>query len=331
MEWFLLFILSKVLFFELYPFRFLKVKGCPEGEEKKGKTPARDFVVHVHTMFSYDSLGKPEEVEREAKLLGVEKVFITDHDREDIEKLLPPSEVLVPGYEYQDGEYGRLLKLQMGKYTVIAHPNNERKELYRWRGKFGEGFYYELIDLKDALYAAPWWLKLYFALRFLILYPLRGFRALDYFPRLIPLDGWIDRYIERTGGRLPIIGGADHHVKFSLWEKPKRYLSLPRYGWSFYILRNRAFGDIDKALERGNFYISLCDGRVEIEGDRVLLKEKELLFLHYGDGRVEVNDCGKLDRNASVAVVCRYLFRKGDLYFGLTPVAVFKPDLIQPE
>ena len=331
MEWLLLFILSKVLFFELYPFRFLKVKGCPKGEGKRDKTPTRDFVVHVHTMFSYDSLGKPEEVEREAKLLGVEKVFITDHDREDIEKLLPPSEVLVPGYEYQDGEYGRLLKLQMGKYTVIAHPNNDKKPLYRWRGKFGEGFYYELIDLKDVLYAAPWWLKLYFVIRFLILYPLRGFRALDYFPRLIPLGSWIDRYIERTDGKLPIIGGADHHIKLSFWEKPKRYFSFPRYGWSFYILRNRAFGDIDKALERGNFYISLCDGRIEIEGDRVLLKERELLFLHYGDGRVEVNDCGKLDKNAPVAVVCRYLFRKGDLYFGLTPVAVFKPDLIQTE
>jgi len=332
MAYILLLLLLVVLFLELYPVKVLKVESCPKKGRKNSKeTPTRDFAVHLHTMFSYDSLGKPEEVEREAKFLGLEKIFITDHDREDLDKYLPPSEVLVAGYEYQDGEYGRLLKLQMGKYTVIAHPNNEKKELYRWRGKYERDFYYELIDLKDVLYAAPWWLKLYFSLRSAILLPLRGFKALDYFPKLIPLHRWVEIYLTRTGGSLPVIGGLDHHVKLTLWEKPKKYLSFPRYGWSFYLLRNRAFVDIDTALRSGKFYISLCGGRIEIEKKRLLLGERELLFLHYGGGKVEVNDCGRVDKNAPVAVVYKYLFRLGNVYFSLTPLAVFKTDLIHSE
>lgn len=328
----LLLLLSVVILMELYPFGVLNVRKCPKGDKRKGKNRGEDFVIHVHTVFSYDSLGKPEEIEYFASLLGVKKVFITDHDRGDLDRYLPPSQVLVPGYEYQDEKFGRLLKLAMGRFTVIAHPNNEKKELYRWRGQFEKHFYYELIDLKDVLYAAPLPLKLYFVLRTLFLYPFRGLKALDYFPRLIPLKRWIESYLGRTGATLRIIGGLDHHVKLSFWEKPHRSFSFPPYLWSFYILRNRTWGerDIFKALEGGSFYISLCGGRLHFERGRLLLGERELLFLHYGDGRVEVNRCGEIDPKAPIGVVYGYKFRLGKLYFGLTPVAVFKTDSIAP-
>jgi len=36
-----------------------------------------------------------------------------------------------------------------------------------------------------------------------------------------------------------------------------------------------------------------------------------------------------VDKNAPVAVVYKYLFRLGNVYFGLTPLAVFKTELIE--
>ncbi len=325
----LLILLTAVALFELYPFGVLRVKRCPKREKKGSTTHGEDFVVHLHTVFSYDSLGKPEEAEYFASLLGVKKVFITDHDREDLDRYLPPSPVLVPGYEYQDKEFGRLLKLAMGRFTVIAHPNNEKKELYRWRGNFKKDFYYELIDLKDVLYAAPLPLKFYLVLRTIFLFPFRGLKGLDYFPRLIPLRRWIETYIERTRGTLRIIGGLDHHVKLSFWEKPHRSFSFPHYLWSFYLLRNRTLGETDifKALEGGTFYISLCGGSLHFEKGKLLLGKRELLFLHYANGKVEVSNCGRIDKRAPVGVVYKYKFRFGNLYFGLTPLAVFRTDI----
>jgi hypothetical protein len=277
-------------------------------------------------MFSYDSLGKPQEVEKIAKELKVEKVFITDHDREDIEKVLPKSEILVGGWEYQDEKYGRLLKLAGGRFTVVAHPNNPKKELYRWRGVFEEDFFYELVDLKDVLAVAPLWLKLYFFLRSLFLYPVRGLKVLDFFPKLIPLRGWIETYLERTGGSLKIVGGLDHHVKISFWEKPKKFFSIPHYKWSFYILQNRTFDgtDIFEALKRGNFYLSFCNQRMELFENQLLLEEKTLTFCHKKDRTISVNDCGKIEEDTVIVSVYKYLFRLGNIYFGLTPVAVFK-------
>jgi len=318
-------ILLLVLFFELYPVGILKVKRCPKRVGRRN-SPQRSFVVHLHTVFSYDSLGKLQEVEKVAKDLGVEKVFITDHDRFDIEKLLPPSEVLVGGWEYQDERYGRLLKLAGGRFTVIAHPNNPKKELYRWRGEYGKDFFYELIDLKDVLVVSPLWLKLYFFVRSLFLYPVRGLKVLDFFPKLIPLRGWIETYLSRTGGELPIIGGLDHHVKLTFWEKPKKFFSVPHYGWSFYILQNRTFdgNGIFENLKRGNFYLSLCNRRLEREENFVLSRGKTLTFCHKGDGTVSVNNCGKIERGTLIVAVYKYLFRLGNLYFGLTPIGVFR-------
>jgi hypothetical protein len=327
MEWIFFFLLLAVLFFELYPVKVLKVKRCPK-KVLNNKTFQRSFVVHLHTMFSYDSLGKPEEVEKIAKELDVEKVFITDHDREDIENLLPKSDILVGGWEYQDEKYGRLLKLAGGRQTVMAHPNNPKKKLYRWRGVFEKDFFYELVDLKDVFTVAPFWLKLYFFLRSAVLYPVRGLKSLNYFPKLIPLQEWVEAYIDRTGGTLKIIGGLDHHVKVSFWEKPKKFFSIPHYKWSFYLLQNKTFDGTDtfKALEKGDFYLSFCNHRLEIFENSVLSGEKILTFCHKRDGSYSVNDCGKVEEETVVVAVYKYLFRLGNVYFGLTPIGVFRKE-----
>ena len=318
-------LLGGILFLELfYPFKILKVEKCPKRVRGGKKDRQKVFVVHVHTCYSYDSLGKPQEVEKIAQELSVEKVFITDHDRRDLDLYLKGFKRLVPGYEYQDPEYGRLLKLQMGRYTVVAHPNNTKKKLYRWKGKFEKDFLYELVDLKDVLYAAPFWLKGYFAVRFLLLYPLLDLKALNFFPKLVPLQNWINLYLERTKGYLKVIGGLDLHVKLSLWEKPKKFFSFPSYRWGFYLLQNLSYkGDLEKSLKEGTFYLSFCLERFAFEKGYIQPKGRFLFFNHFGDKSVKVNDCGKVEEGARLVSVYSYTFKVGGLYFGLKPVAVF--------
>jgi len=332
-EFIFLFLLLAVVALELYPWSVLEVENCPlEGKPKDFNQ--KSFVAHLHTFLSYDSLGKPEEVERTARLLGVDKVFITDHGGRELKRFFPPSEILLFGWEYQDEKYGRLLKLADGKYTVIAHPNNEKKVLYRFKNLYEKHFFYELVDLKDVLQTAPFLPKFYFFLRSLFLYPFLGLKALDFFPRLIPLRRWIDIYLKRTDGELKIIGGLDHHVKVSFWEKPKKFFSIPHYAWSFYLLQNRTFGeDIFPALEGGNFYLSFCGSQICVVHNRVFVKNRQrfLTFNHFAEGKVSVNDCGKIEKGAKVVAVYGYTFRLGKIYFGLTPLAVFRWDTTSAE
>jgi len=320
---FIVFILLVVVFFEfIYPFKVLEVEECPkEGRvSKKGKT----FVVHVHTYHSYDSLGKPEEIEIAAQKLNIDKVFITDHNNSLIKFYKSP--LIVPGVEYQDSIYGRILKLD-NTFIVIAHPNNSRKEEYAWRGKYKKDFFYELIDLKDVIYASPAILKLYFSIRFLLFYPFLGLRALDFFPKLVPIFKWVGLYLQRTSGVLKVIGGLDHHVKLSIWEKPKKFFSFPPYLWSFYILSNKTFeGEVTESLHSGEFYISLCQFEVSKWKQELCYKGKNILtFNYFGNCSYKVNNCGRIAEDATLIVLFKYSFRLGKVYFGLMPVCIYKP------
>ena len=317
---FLLFLL--VVFSEfIYPFKRLKVQNCTpkEFEPQKQKT----FTVHVHTCYSYDSLGKVEEIERAAKLLNLQKVFTTDHENDTVK--IHKSPLIVAGREFQHNLYGRLLKLGE-TFTVIAHPNNTRKKEYEWKGHFKRDFFYELIDLKDVIYEAPLWLKLYLVLRFWVLYPFKGLKALDFFPKLVPIFRWVNLYLQRTEGELKIIGGLDHHVKLTFWEKAHRSFSFPPYLWSFYILSNKTFGGkIFSSLQSGSFYISFCHFEVSKSGNYLTYRGRKVLtFNFFGHGKFKVNNCGFVEENTKIVVLAKYSFRLKGFYFGLTPLAVLK-------
>ena len=319
MFWFFLFItLAVVLWGELYPIRKLKVNDC--GKPKEPKNPkGESFVLHLHTIYSYDSLGKPQEIERTAKTLGVGKVFATDHENDLINRC-HQSEIIVGGVETDHPEYGRILKI--GETIVLTHPDNPK---YPWRGKFERGFYYEIINLKDAIKRAPLRLKAYFVARSLLIYPFSREAALKFFPKLIPLERWIKLYLKRTGGTLPIAGGLDHHVKLTLWEKPKKSYSFPPYADGFFILQNKTFGEkAENALRTGRFYLSLCGETLEVEENKIYIKGKALFFNHKCDG-VSINTCGEVEEGTLLVAVYRYLFRLGDYYFGLRPAALFIP------
>ncbi len=322
----LLALILLLLLSELYPIKRVEFENC---KEPKGLFPFKNsesFALHLHTFFSYDSLGKPEELEMAALSEGLSKVFVTDHDNDDLSKVYSGS-LLVTGKEYQHPELGRVLSLP-GGITVIAHPNGVKKE-YSWRGVVGEDLYYELVDLKDVLYNAPLWAKLLVVFRFLFLRPLRGRKEICFFSRLVPLKKWLSLYIRRTGGKMPIVGGLDHHVKVTLWEKGKRYLSFPPYGWSLKLLRNTTFGvEASKALKDGLFYISFCGDTLLTDGVFVKPYPEGKFFVenHYGSGKTKVNLCGKVDKGSLAVAVYRYRFRLGKLFFGVRPSAVFLTD-----
>ncbi|NPA14804.1 MAG: hypothetical protein GXN97_06440 [Aquificae bacterium] len=320
--------------FELYPIKVLKVESCPPLEEKnlspqKGQ---KSFVVHVHSCFSYDSLGKPEQIEYSAQKLGIRAVFVTDHDNDLIRFV--PSSLIRAGKEFQHPQYGRLLTLPLKGKTlyVIAHPNNRKKPLYQWRGNYKPDFLYELIDLKDVITEAPKMLKVYFLLRSLVLYPFKGFRVGDYFPKLIPIKDWVKIYLQRTKGELKTIGGLDHHIKFSFWEKAKKNFSFPPYEVSFYILQNRTWEeDLDQALLEGKFYLSLCGFSLYVQGKEIKTCHPKVIFEHYTtDGKVFYTERGCIESNKTrFVVVYKYLFRLGNIYFGLQPMAVIDSFLLE--
>jgi len=318
-----IFLLLLVLYFELvYPFKRLEVQKC-RPKNGNGRVKQKTFVVHVHTFYSYDSLGKLEEIERAAKRLGIDKVFVTDHNNDRVKVHQNP--LIVPGIEYQDPIYGRLLKLD-NRFTVMAHPNNTRKREYAWRGTFKGDFFYELIDLKDVLYESHFLLKLYMVLRFIALYPFKGLKTLDFFPKLVPIFDWLSLYLERTKGQLKVIGGLDHHVKLTFWEKPKKFLSFPPYIWSFYILPNKTFNEeFLKNLKSGDFYISFCHFELNKTGNFVTYKGKKILtFNFFNDGSFKVNSCGFIENGTVLVALFKYSFRIKDWYFGLTPLAIFQ-------
>ncbi len=324
MEFVFLLVLLWVLFFELiYPIGVFEFENC----RKKGKPQTenqKSFVIHVHTCFSYDSLGKPEELEKAANELGISKVFITDHDNDLFKRVSPASrEIFEVGMEYQDPNFGRLLKLSDGLF-VVAHPNHGKKEEYRWRGKYPENFLYELVDLKDVLVGANIFAKIHQVVRFIFLYPFAGLKALDFFPKMVPIAKWVEIYLGRTDGKMAVVGGLDHHVKLTLWEKSKKNFSFPSYLWSFYILQNRTWeGEVEDSLKRGKIYLSFCREKVSKEKSYLLFEGKGLTLNFLGNGKVKANLCGRIEKGAKAVVLCRYSFRLGKFFFGLRPAVVF--------
>jgi len=318
-------LLLSVLILEILPF---KVIPESEGKPTPGKIEnQKTFVVHVHTFFSYDSLGKPEELEREAEKLNIDRVYITDHDNDNLRFFLKENTRLRSGVEYQDARYGRLLVLDR-RWKVIAHPNNDKKPLYRWKGVYERDFFYELVDFKDLLYSLSWFIKLYFFLRSVLLYPFLKHRVGCFAIKFLPLEDWIRTYLKRTGGELKILGGLDHHVKFSFWEKPKKFFSVPPYSVSFYAIQNRTFGgctDIEEALEGGKFYISFCGSVIELENGKILTEDRKVFFQFFTeDGKSRFSLGGEIREGEKIAVVYKYKFKIGRIYFGVIPAAVVR-------
>ncbi|WPM32292.1 PHP domain-containing protein [Hydrogenobacter sp. T-2] len=323
-----------ILVAELYPVRFFKV-------EKVNKTSFPDlppvylysFELHIHTQFSYDSLGKPEDLKKASREEDIDFLVITDHDNDHIKYFADGG--IIAGKEVKiTDEKGKVLGdiLEVGDLKVVAHPF---KEKYKWRLPLPEDYLFELIDLKDALLERKmllFFLLPYIALRSLISINL----ALNCIKRLVDIKGYALMYM-KMGIKNPIVAGLDHHVKVYIREVGIRFL-FPNYTHSFRILRNFLISskrieskeDFLKELKRGKGIISFSKKSTLFwqEGSwlkvlpptncllLVLEKEREKSYL---GSYFEL----PIPSENSLFLGYTYKFRLWNFYFGLVPLFIF--------
>lgn len=331
MSWLLLcFTLLYVAFLVLYPFRWAKArKLTPDYSLPDFYVYSYEF--HLHTQFSYDSLGKPEDVIASMQAQDIDFVIVTDHDNDTIKNFLS-SDRLLAGIERKiNGERGEILGdlIEVDGLKVIAHPF---KEKYRWKLSRDKNYFVEAIDLKDALLESKFRLFL-FLIPALFLYPFLKERALALLRKVIDLENIAERYI-KDGWENPVVGGLDHHVKIYIREVGLRFL-FPHYRHSFALMRNFLLSDrkvenskdfID-AVKKNLSVVSFCDkpSFVWVEGKDLYIQtpyENTLVFLQGAQELCFDGSCAfaKLPTGVYVIYSYRYLFKLGRLYLGVSPL-----------
>lgn len=330
-----------ILWFLLFPIRWAggavrseRVLDPPDGY-------LYSFALHLHTQFSYDSLGTPEDVMEARDRQGIDYLIVTDHENDLIGSFADGR--LIAGKEVKlNDERGNLLGdlLEAGDLRIVAHPFREK---YRWRLEKRRDYLFELVDLRDSFLERKGRLLLYI-LCTLLLYPLLGRdRLVRQFAKLVDVEGYSRRFLEE-GWRSKVVGGLDHHVKLYFREVRKKIL-FPSYDFSLSLMRNfllskepvRSREEFLKALKEGTCLISFSEkpSFVWMEGGSVRA------YSPFGNTyMVVLSDKGKkwefLGSNAEffpeekgsyLVIGYTYAFRIGPLLFGLRPL--FVSDLLE--
>lgn len=322
-----------LLLLELYPVKRLRTKKSRAELYALPELYIYSFELHVHSQFSYDSLGKPEDIAEAARREGIDYVIVTDHEDDRIKHFA--GDRIVAGMEKKLlGKEGRVLGdlLLAGELRVVAHPF---KEKYRWQLELPEEYLFELIDLKDALLERKG--MLFLMLPYLLLVGLLSrSRAVESLKKIIPVEKYATQYLKmRIANR--VVGGLDHHVKVYIREVGIRFL-FPSYRHSFRLMRNFLLTD-QKVTDREQFLQSLKTGSTLIS-----FSEKPTLFwrdgqslkvfppaeclLHRKSLQEEEWQEGSffeffLPPGTQVFMGYTYAFRLGSLCFGLKPLFLF--------
>lgn len=337
-----------IIFWEFYPYKILRLEENGLLEDKFPNVNLKKYkvIAHIHTQFSFDSLGKPSDIKKAMEINNIDFVFVTDHNNDDY-KYFEDNKIFA-GIEINT-ENGRLLKLG-NILPVISHPNNFEFEHYKWKGDFKEGYLYELIDIKDMVV----WSKLKTGLKLLkniLIYPFT-LNVIRKWNALIPLEKWIDLYWERAS-HLKIIGGLDLHIKF-VYQEHTHGILIPSYksgfkwlvnyiitdkeiktkeevlqelkkGRSFLVL-NHKFGDIfiknnnkfyflgDEIPEKATFFVKFKDKKLV----KILKKDnKPILITEKNQFSYKLNEKGKYHLE-----VYEYDFKIFNFYFGFRPTGI---------
>lgn len=336
----LLGIFALILWFFLFPVMYVRKAGKPSGVIEPPNGYLYSYVIHIHTQFSYDSLGKPSDLLEAKETQGIDYVIVTDHDNDNVRFFA--DDWLLAGREVKvHNAKGQLVGdlLEIGELKVIAHPFREK---YRWRLEKREDYLIELIDLRDALFEKRASVLL-FVLGAMLLYPLLGGKVLSHLTRLIDTLRYVRRYF-REGWRNKPVGGLDHHVKLYLQEVRKKVL-FPPYSVSFSLLRNFLLTDRKvkdgreflKALREGINLISFSPkpSFVWKEGKRLKACspfEKTLMVIVSEKGEERAYLGPNLEYVSPEKCCCivlgySYAFRIGGLLFGIRPL--FISDLME--
>jgi hypothetical protein len=347
---FALFVLF-VLYFDLRHIRVLfptedvfpSVRTKPEGLNKY------NVIIHVHTQFSFDSLGKPSDIKKAKLDNDIDFVFITDHNNDDYKYF--EEDGIFAGVEKNTPE-GRVLLIG-NELKAISHPNNLEFDHYKWKGEFSNEYLYELINVKDVIV----WkksLSILTLLKNLLILPLTR-NIYRKWNALIPLDNWMDLYFSRALG-LKYFGGLDHHVKF-VYQEHTHGILIPSYVSGFKWVVNRVYStkeihskeDILESIRKGNLAITMngCDGYfwasdhkdrfVGLPGDKVdnnsflncsVKHKKPFIVVLKRDNMIVMMTerdqfSYQLDEKGYYHFeVYEYDFKIGNVYFGVRPVCI---------
>ncbi|WP_457601385.1 hypothetical protein [Hydrogenivirga sp.] len=298
------------------------------------------YVLHIHTQFSYDSLGKPEDVIRTRDELGIDYAIVTDHNNDHIKDFA--DDRLIAGREIKlNDEEGNLLGdlLEVGDIKVIAHHFRGK---YRWRLEKRKDYLLELIDLRDALLESKFKLFL-FLIAGLFLYPFMKRRVLKNYSKLVDTEMYASRAL-REGWRSKVVGGLDHHVKFYLREVKKRVM-IPDYELSFSMMRNFVMSDVEvkdkehflEVLRRCNNLISFSEkpSLVWVERDSIKayspFKNTYMILLSgKGDRQEAVGanaEFSQLKSDSYLLLGYTYALKVGRILLGVRPL--FVSDLLE--
>ncbi len=318
-------------------FFILPIKSLKKVEKANPIDPpnfyVKSFVFHIHTQFSYDSLGKPEDIETARKEEAIDYVIITDH--ENLHYKCFENDHTIVGKEEkitnENGIVGSLISVEDLK--VVAHPF---KKKYIWRLEKTKDLVVELIDLRDAIIKSKYTMFWRYIGSIIpkIFLKKRIYRFFS--PALTP-ELYIKKYFEQ-GWKNPVIGGLDHHVKIYIREVGIRLL-IPSYKWSFGMLRNFAFSkspiktkkDLIENIKKGNTVISFVDRPsffFEEENNILAYLPYENSFsILYEEGIPTKAFLGSYARfekpqKPSFIVVYSFMFNIKNIYFGVRPIAI---------
>jgi len=316
-------------------FFILPVKSLKNPSKGKPIDPPefyiKSFVFHIHTEFSYDSLGKPEDIETARKEEAIDYAIITDHENTHYKCFENDHTIVGKEQKIEKGIVGSLISVEDLK--VVAHPF---KKKYIWRLPKEEDLVVELIDLRDAIIASKYKMLWRYVASLIpkIFLEKRIYRF--FAPALTP-EVYIKKYFEQSW-KNPVIGGLDHHVKIYVREVGIRLL-IPSYKWSFGMLRNFVFSkskletkkDIIENIKKGNTVISFVDRPsffFEKENHILAYLPYENSFsILYEEGIPKSAFLGgyasfKKPKKPSFVIAYSYMFNIKNLYFGVKPIAI---------
>lgn len=327
------FFLIYLLFVILYPTKRFRPRRVDSCLYKLPDLYLYSFQLHVHSQFSYDSLGKPEDITRAAKEENIDYVVVTDHENDSIKHFA--DERLIGGLEKKiTGEEGKVLGdlLMADDLRVVAHPF---KEKYRWKLDLPESYFIELIDLKDVLLERK--ALMFFLIPYILLTAVFSKRlVLEALKKLIDLRKYAGLYL-KMGIRNRVVGGLDHHVKLYIREVGIRFL-FPSYKHSFKIMRNFLISNkkIDnkvqfiEVLREGMLLISFSHKPTlywKEDGFLKVLPSEKCLLIKMGVHDEECYEGSffelKPEGGLTMFLGYTYIFSFKGFYFGLKPLFLF--------
>ncbi len=334
-----LILIALLVWFFIFPIRYF---GKPRKNKEVLVPPdfyVYSFVIHIHTQYSFDSLGKPEDVVEAIKREKIDFAIVTDHDNTDIERYGHDS--IIAGKEVKlNDKDGNLLGdlLEVEDLKVVAHHFREK---YRWKLPKDRNLFFELIDLRDAIFHSKLKFVLYITAG-LLLMPFSKNLVINNLKKLVNTLYYAQKYLEE-GWRSRVLGGHDHHVLLYLRDVKTRFL-FPDYKISFSIMRNVILSknkvsckdELVKAIKEGFTIISFSERNSYqwIEDGQIMATSpyQNTLFLLLKNGRIIDKAVGsnyrsqELEKGYYMLLGFTYGLRLGGLFLDVRPL--FVSDLI---